>query len=99
MLARIHKNRLLPIVSSPRAIISSASFSSSSLSFSVAGTRPNSSVTQFAPMARLPSQQGRQVHATSTSYVNHAAPVYVPSVSQRVPSRWNKHLYERKVLR
>lgn len=75
MLARIHKNRLLPIVSSPRAIISSASFSSSSLSFSVAGTRPNSSVTQFAPMARLPSQQGRQVHATSTSYVNHAAPV------------------------
>ncbi|KAB8258083.1 hypothetical protein BDV32DRAFT_126361 [Aspergillus pseudonomiae] len=75
MLARIHKNRLLPIILSSRATISSVSSSSSSLSFSVAGTRPNSSVTQLAPMARLPSQQGRQVHATSTSYVNHAAPV------------------------
>ncbi|KNG86006.1 NADP-dependent malic enzyme MaeA [Aspergillus nomiae NRRL 13137] len=75
MLARIHKNRLLPIILSSRATISSVSSSSSSLSFSVVGTRPNSSVTQLAPMARLPSQQGRQVHATSTSYVNHAAPV------------------------
>ncbi|KAE8383336.1 hypothetical protein BDV26DRAFT_251530 [Aspergillus bertholletiae] len=75
MLARIHKNRLLPVVLSSRATISSASFSSASLSFPVAGARPNSSVTQPAPMARLPSQQGRQVHATSTSYVNHATPV------------------------
>ncbi|KAE8353056.1 hypothetical protein BDV28DRAFT_133928 [Aspergillus coremiiformis] len=74
MLARIHKNRLPPVVSSSRSLISSASFSSSSSS-SVLGARPKSSVTQLAPMARLPSQQGRQVHATSTSYVNHAAPI------------------------